>query len=74
VDWIFAIHDNGIGIAAQYHLRIFEPFRRLHGSEIAGAGVGLATCKRIVERHGGRLWVESVPGDGATFFFSLPAA
>lgn len=71
--WVFAIRDNGIGIAPQHHGRIFEPFKRLHGSEVSGSGIGLATCKRIVERYGGRIWVESEERLGSTFYFSLPA-
>jgi len=72
--WVFAVHDNGIGIAPKHQEQIFLPFRRLHGSEIPGAGIGLATCKRIVERYHGRIWVESSEGEGSTFYFSLPAA
>lgn len=72
--WIFSIEDNGIGIAPEHQGHIFIPFKRLHGSEIAGTGIGLATCKRIVERHGGRIWLTSKVGQGSTFYFSLPAA
>jgi light-regulated signal transduction histidine kinase (bacteriophytochrome) len=66
-----SVRDNGIGIATQYHESIFAPFKRLHGKSIPGCGMGLAVCRRIVDAHGGRIWVDSTPGGGSDFQFTL---
>jgi light-regulated signal transduction histidine kinase (bacteriophytochrome) len=73
-EWRIAVRDNGVGIDPRFHDRIFAIFQRLDRKRTQGTGIGLALCKRIVEHHNGRIWLDSAPGAGSTFYFTLPAA
>jgi light-regulated signal transduction histidine kinase (bacteriophytochrome) len=70
--WVVQVNDNGLGIESQYRELIFKPFKRLHGDDYPGSGIGLATCQKIIAGYGGRIWVDSTPGKGSTFFFTIP--
>jgi light-regulated signal transduction histidine kinase (bacteriophytochrome) len=72
-NWIISARDNGIGFEPQYAQKIFGLFKRLHKDEFSGTGLGLAICQRIIERYGGRIWADGIPGQGAVFHFALPA-
>jgi len=72
LEWVFSVQDHGPGIDPAFHDRVFGVFKRLQGKEYPGSGLGLSFCKRAIERHGGRIWMESTPGEGATFYFTLP--
>jgi PAS domain S-box-containing protein len=72
--WLLSVADNGEGFKPECASNIFEPFKRLHGKNVPGSGIGLATCKRVIERLGGKIWAESTPGTGSTFYFTLPTA
>jgi chemotaxis family two-component system sensor kinase Cph1 len=72
-EWVLTVHDNGPGIPPEFHGRIFELYTRLHGKSLPGNGLGLPICRTIIETHGGSIWLESGPGQGSAFFFTLPA-